>query len=193
MKRLYQLLFSFRKSEFEKSVLLLIGYRTSKMVLFHTAFNHRSLKENPSENNERMEFLGDAIISSVNAGEIFRYINKPWKADNLVNLVKLGIQIYDRISMLQAQENKKAQVDLALAPRVTRSVHIEVEEKHGNVLFVDYSTDDLKKLTDKFSKSFDVTSATSVDEAFKELAKKPISVVVSNVNFGDVVLYLSPT
>ena len=72
MKRLYQLIFSFRKSEFEKSVYMLIGYQTTKMVLFHTAFNHRSLKENPSENNERMEFLGDAIISSVVAEYLFK-------------------------------------------------------------------------------------------------------------------------
>ena len=72
MKRLYQLIFSFRKSEFEKSVDMLIGYRSTKMVLFHTAFNHRSLKENPSENNERMEFLGDAIISSVVAEYLFK-------------------------------------------------------------------------------------------------------------------------
>jgi len=82
MKRLYQLIFSFRKSEFEKSVLLLIGYRTSKMVLFHTAFNHRSLKENPSENNERMEFLGDAIISSVVAEYLFK--KYPYKGEGFL-------------------------------------------------------------------------------------------------------------
>jgi ribonuclease-3 len=82
MKRLYQLLFSFKKSEFEKSVLLLIGYRTSKMVLFHTAFNHRSLKENPSENNERMEFLGDAIISSVVAEYLFK--KYPYKGEGFL-------------------------------------------------------------------------------------------------------------
>jgi ribonuclease-3 len=82
MKRLYQLLFSSRKSEFEKSVLLLIGYRTSKMLLFHTAFNHRSLKENPSENNERMEFLGDAIISSVVAEYLFK--KYPYKGEGFL-------------------------------------------------------------------------------------------------------------
>ena len=82
MKRLYQLIFSFRKSEFEKSVDLLIGYRSSKMVLFHTAFNHRSLKENPSENNERMEFLGDAIISSVVAEYLFK--KYPYKGEGFL-------------------------------------------------------------------------------------------------------------
>jgi len=82
MKRLYQLIFSFRKSEFEKSVYMLIGYRTSKMVLFHTAFNHRSLKDNPSENNERMEFLGDAIISSVVAEYLFK--KYPYKGEGFL-------------------------------------------------------------------------------------------------------------
>jgi ribonuclease III len=82
MKRLYQLIFSFRKSEFEKSVSMLIGYRTYKMVLFHTAFNHRSLKDNPSENNERMEFLGDAIISSVVAEYLFK--KYPYKGEGFL-------------------------------------------------------------------------------------------------------------
>jgi ribonuclease-3 len=82
MKRLYQLIFAFRKSEFEKSVYMLIGYRTSKMVLFHTAFNHRSLKESPSENNERMEFLGDAIISSVVAEYLFK--KYPYKGEGFL-------------------------------------------------------------------------------------------------------------
>ena len=82
MKRLYQLIFSFRKSDFEKSVDMLIGYRSTKMVLFHTAFNHRSLKENPSENNERMEFLGDAIISSVVAEYLFK--KYPYKGEGFL-------------------------------------------------------------------------------------------------------------
>jgi ribonuclease-3 len=82
MKSLYQLIFSFRKSEFEKSVDMLIGYRSTKMVLFHTAFNHRSLKENPSENNERMEFLGDAIISSVVAEYLFK--KYPYKGEGFL-------------------------------------------------------------------------------------------------------------
>ena len=57
--------FSFRKSEFEKNVSMLLGYRTNNGELFQTALNHRSVKDNPTENNESLEFLGDAIIGSV--------------------------------------------------------------------------------------------------------------------------------
>lgn len=61
---------------------MLIGYQTSKMVLFHTALNHRSVKDNPAENNERMEFLGDAIISSVVAEYLFK--KYPYKGEGFL-------------------------------------------------------------------------------------------------------------
>lgn len=125
----------------------------------------------------------EAVISSVNAGEIFRYINKPWRSENLLNLIKLAIQIYDRIAELQFQEAMKHPVFATSAP--AHSTHIEVEEKACSVLFVDYNEKDLKHLVDKFSKTFDVSAATSIDHAFKELAKKPISVIVSDVQFSD--------
>lgn len=171
---------------------------------------HEVLREikNINPNAIRMLLTGysdlDAIMNSVNSGEIFRYINKPWRADNLVSLVKLGCQIYDQINRLQGQEAKKMTLPpatpssssaissgIAITPSgggvkpPVRAFHLEVEEKSGSVLFVDYSEDEVRKLTDKFSHSFDVSSATSVDGAFKELAKKPISVIVSNVNLGE--------
>lgn len=121
----------------------------------------------------------DSIINSVNAGEVFRYINKPWKADNLINIVKLGIQIYDKINDLQASAPKPA------GSTSTASVHIEVEEKKGDVLFVDYSPEEVKRLANQFGNKFNITMATSVDEAFKEMAQKPVSVIVSNVVFED--------
>lgn len=121
----------------------------------------------------------DSIINSVNAGEVFRYINKPWKADNLVNIVKLGIQIYDKINDLQASAPKP------VGGATTASVHIEVEEKKGDVLFVDYSPEEVKRLANQFGNKFNITMATSVDEAFKEMAQKPVSVIVSNVVFED--------
>jgi len=105
MKRLYQLLFSSRKSEFEKSVLLLIGYRTSKMVLFHTAFNHRSLKENPSENNERMEFLGDAIISSVVAEYLFK--KYPYKGEGFLTEMRSKIVNRQQLNHIAIQMGLK--------------------------------------------------------------------------------------
>lgn len=82
MKTLLHLFPSFKKSEFEKNLSMLIGYNTSNILLFETALNHRSVKENPTENNERLEFLGDAIISSVVADYLFK--KYPYKGEGFL-------------------------------------------------------------------------------------------------------------
>ena len=82
MKRIQNLLSLFKKSDFEKNVLQLIGYPTKKLILFQTALNHRSVRENPSENNERLEFLGDAIIGAVVADYLFK--KYPYKGEGFL-------------------------------------------------------------------------------------------------------------
>lgn len=73
MKRIHQLISFFKQSsDFEKNLIHLIGYRTTSVILFQTALNHRSVKDNPSENNERLEFLGDSVISTVVADYLFK-------------------------------------------------------------------------------------------------------------------------
>ncbi|MEY3874653.1 MAG: hypothetical protein RL363_1374 [Bacteroidota bacterium] len=73
MKRIHQLISFFKQSsDFEKNLIHLIGYRTTSIVLFQTALNHRSVRDNPSENNERLEFLGDSVISTVVADYLFK-------------------------------------------------------------------------------------------------------------------------
>jgi len=82
VKSVYQLFSFFNKSEFEKNLIHLIGYRTRSIVLFKTALNHRSVKENPAENNERLEFLGDAVISTVVADYLFK--KYPYKGEGFL-------------------------------------------------------------------------------------------------------------
>ena len=75
MKKIQHLISFFKKSAFEKNLVLLIGYSTKNLLLFQTALNHRSVKEHTAENNERLEFLGDAIIGSVVADYLFKNIH----------------------------------------------------------------------------------------------------------------------
>ena len=82
MKLLNNLYALFKQSEFEKNVSMLIGYRTGNFELFKTALNHRSVKDNPTENNERLEFLGDAIIGSVVAEYLFK--KYPYKGEGFL-------------------------------------------------------------------------------------------------------------
>jgi ribonuclease-3 len=82
VKRLHHLISYFKKSPFESNLRMLIGYRTANVLLFQTALNHRSVKESPTENNERLEFLGDAIISSVVAEYLFK--KYPYKGEGFL-------------------------------------------------------------------------------------------------------------
>ena len=48
--------------------------------LYTTALSHRSVREGADENNERLEFLGDAVLSSIVAHYLFRSIHTKEKA-----------------------------------------------------------------------------------------------------------------
>ncbi|UUV22609.1 ribonuclease III [Paenimyroides aestuarii] len=64
---------------FCSAITKIIGYKPKKIILFETAFTHRSLNKTTltgdALNYERLEFLGDAILGSVIAA--FLYKNAP--------------------------------------------------------------------------------------------------------------------
>ncbi len=83
MKRhINQFISLFKKTGFEADLKHLLGYHTGNISLFQTALNHRSVKDNPTENNERLEFLGDAIIGSVVAEYLFK--KYPYKGEGFL-------------------------------------------------------------------------------------------------------------
>ena len=81
-RRINQFISLFKKTGFNADLKHLIGYRTSNILLFQTALNHRSVKDNPTENNERLEFLGDAVIGTVVADYLFK--KYPYKVEGFL-------------------------------------------------------------------------------------------------------------
>ncbi len=81
-RRINQFISLFKKTGFEADLHNLLGYRTRNVLLFQTAFNHRSVKDNPTENNERLEFLGDAVIGTVVADYLFK--KYPYKGEGFL-------------------------------------------------------------------------------------------------------------
>ncbi len=68
--------------EFKKQLRNILGYNPNNIVLYKTALSHRSVREGSDENNERMEFLGDAVLSSVIAHYLFR--KYPYKGEGFL-------------------------------------------------------------------------------------------------------------
>ena len=49
-----------------------MGFIPGNIDLYKIALSHRSIKETSEENNERLEFLGDAVLSSIIAHYLFK-------------------------------------------------------------------------------------------------------------------------
>lgn len=60
------------KPTFEGQLGNVLGVKPGNISLYRTALSHRSVKEGPEENNERLEYLGDAVLSTVIADYLFK-------------------------------------------------------------------------------------------------------------------------
>lgn len=119
----------------------------------------------------------ESVIKSVNAGEIFRYLNKPCRPEMLQSVVRLGVQIYDRMSMLKTSP---IQVVGAGAPPPLAKPSLKPA-----VLFVGYAKDEIAQLVEKLSDLYDIIAADTVEAAFQTFSKKNIAVIVSELNLGE--------
>ena len=59
-------------SSFKKELKNLLGFRPQNLSLYKTALTHRSVREGADENNERLEYLGDAVLSALIADYLFK-------------------------------------------------------------------------------------------------------------------------
>lgn len=60
----------------------LLGIKPGNLSLYRMALSHRSVKENADENNERLEYLGDAVLSAVIADYLFK--KYPYKEEGFL-------------------------------------------------------------------------------------------------------------
>ncbi len=70
------------KLSFEKQIENVLGLKPGNISLYTTALSHRSVKEGADENNERLEYLGDAILSSIVADYLFK--KYPYKGEGFL-------------------------------------------------------------------------------------------------------------
>ncbi|HLP38630.1 ribonuclease III [Lacibacter sp.] len=70
------------KNKFESNLRNILGYSPGDLKLYKTALSHRSVKEGSDQNNERLEFLGDAVLSAVVADYLFK--KYPYKGEGFL-------------------------------------------------------------------------------------------------------------
>jgi ribonuclease-3 len=79
LKRLFQ---QKELTAFEKQLQDMLGIVPGNVQLYRNALSHRSVKETPDENNERLEYLGDAVLSAVIADYLFK--RYPYKGEGFL-------------------------------------------------------------------------------------------------------------
>ena len=67
---------------FKKQLRNVLGFTPGNTSLYKAALTHRSVKETADENNERLEYLGDAILSGIVADFLFK--KYPYKEEGFL-------------------------------------------------------------------------------------------------------------
>jgi len=67
---------------FGRQVENVLGFKPTKISLYKTALTHRSVRDSADENNERLEYLGDAILSGIIADFLFK--KYPYKEEGFL-------------------------------------------------------------------------------------------------------------
>lgn len=84
-----------KEREFRKVLSNVLGFSPGNIDLYRTALSHRSVREGADQNNERLEFLGDAILGAIVGHYLFmRY---PYKDEGF--LTEMRSKMVNRIQL----------------------------------------------------------------------------------------------
>lgn len=67
---------------FRRNLRNVLGFVPGKQLLYKAALTHRSVRDSADENNERLEYLGDAILSGIIADFLFK--KYPYKEEGFL-------------------------------------------------------------------------------------------------------------
>ena len=77
----FQIFFQ-KQKRFRKQLRNVLGFTPGILTLYKTALTHRSVREGADENNERLEYLGDAVLSAIVADYLFK--RYPYKEEGFL-------------------------------------------------------------------------------------------------------------
>jgi ribonuclease-3 len=116
-----------KKKEFKKQLCNVLGFTPGDLKLYKTALSHRSVREGADENNERLEFLGDAVLSSIVAHYLF--MKYPYKGEGFLTEM--------RSKMVNRQQLNDIGVKMGLKKITIYNKHdnsLKISQIFGNTL-----------------------------------------------------------
>lgn len=155
-----------------------IGVQFTNINLLKEALTHRSyLNENPSwseDNNERLEFLGDAVLELVMTEELFNRF--PEKEEGDLTIYRAGVVNTKNLAIVAGGLGLAEQILLSrgeaksFAGRSRESISADAVESLIGALYLDQGYETAKEFIDKFI-------VPGLDKIAKEGGKDPKSLV----------------
>lgn len=112
----------------------------------------------------------NASIASVNEGEVFRYLLKPWLGDEVKKVVAEATAIAEASFAVQSQ---------------TTAAPIAPNGKKPRVLIMDHDESTTKIVHEILGDRCEIVWASTAQHAMEELAKQDVSVVISDLMLGE--------
>jgi ribonuclease-3 len=133
------------QKNFRKQLNNVLGFDPGEISLYKTALSHRSVREGADENNERLEFLGDAVLSTIIAHHLFK--KYPYKGEGFLT------------EMRSKMVNRQKLNEIALKMGLKK---ITIYNKHDNAL----------KISQIFGNTLEaVIGAVYLDKGYKKTYK----------------------
>lgn len=115
-----------------------------------------------------------AIVGSVNDGEVFRYINKPWDHTEIKEIIAQAAEI--------ARTSARAPVVLPLSALAEKSAQ---EASAAAILVIDDNRDVINSISGMFQNVYGVYGASNIAQAISILEKHDISVIITDTHVNN--------
>jgi len=181
-------LFSPRGKKFYFSIWMLTGFRPGNISLYRLALTHKSANIKAENgkliSNERLEYLGDAILGAIIANEL--YLRYPEGSEGFLTKTRSRIvnrshlnEIASAMGLAEILETK-----LQTDPKQTHVLGDALEAIIG-ALFLDYGFDDCSKFINEklIGKYIDLEELIRKDTNYKSLLIEWAQKSRKNVNF----------
>jgi serine/threonine-protein kinase len=113
-----------------------------------------------------------AIVGSINDGEVFRFVNKPWSNQEIKNTISEAIDI-----ALATQE--EVQSSAATPPPAQ---HSEVNRASAAILVADAKREVFEHITQAFGRSYPVCHASTVGTVLETLEDEEVAVLIVDMD-----------
>ncbi|MGA4440467.1 response regulator [Psychrobacter pocilloporae] len=137
----------------------------------------RDIKE-ASPNTIRILLTGyadlNAVIDSVNDGEIYRYITKPWQNDELKKIVNKATEIAQQTQNI-AQNMKQGDESQSFMNASSKR----------NILVLDDDESIYQEIKNQFKSTYTVSWASNLEQAAKLLQKKKFGVTITDATLNE--------